>query len=120
MVANVKTLVSGIPTIDTATGFVSQWNFVVNVTESGEGEDLFSREYPLSWTIDTPSKAPGAYTQQELLNAVPAGIDGAFDAAYEVSQPSYTPPQESINDFDINTLPSGGDVIDGGGESSED
>ena len=108
MVANVKNLVSGFPTIDTATGFVSSWNYTINVVEDKEGEDLFSRGYPVTWTIDTPSKAPSAYTQDELLAAIPAGIDAAFDAAYEVSQPSYTPPQENINDFDIHSLPSGG------------
>ena len=100
IIPNVKTLKSASPVVETATGFVVSWNTEMTMT----ADDGFTRVYSNSWFIENPSKAPGDYTDVELMRAYPSSIDEVFSHHYEVSQPDYVPPTETVPDFAVTSL----------------
>jgi hypothetical protein len=103
--ANVKTLTQAIPTVQASTGFVTQWLVTVNVSESGP--DSFNKDYPFPINISVPSKAPEAYTANEIIGLFPANLDAIFAHHKEVFTSEHTPTDSTVNDFDLGNLSSG-------------
>ena len=93
-----KTWVSAIPRVN-ADGNVTEWRCKYNYTFSG-----YSHTFEGIERIETPSKAPGAYTKAELLILMDKDHwDVIFDKKFHGhSNPVVTPTTDK--NFDVNTL----------------
>lgn len=100
--ATVKTLKSGRPTVDTATGKAIRWDLEVTFTDGD-----FSRDYSYSKDVADLNKEPAGFTKAELLGFAPAVLDEVFAHHKEVFAGEYTPPTSTDNEFDLDSLAAG-------------
>ena len=98
-----KTWVSAIPTKN-SDGNVTTWKCKYKYTLAVSGKDDFVHIFDGTINIQTPSKAPSAYTKSELLTLMDKPHwDDMFNKKYTVhiaSKPTIT---EDIS-FDVSTL----------------
>ena len=93
-----KTWVSAIPRVN-ADGNVTEWRCKYNYTFSG-----YSHTFEGIERIETPSKAPGAYTKAELLIMIREyHLDDMFNKKYH-AHVTPAPVLTRDNTFDVNTL----------------
>ena len=93
-----KSWVSAIPKKN-ADGNVIEWRCQYKYTLNS-----FSHTFNKSEKIETPSKAPGAYTQAELLTLMNKDHwDDMFNKKYAVSIAS-VPVETTDNSFDVSSL----------------
>ena len=93
-----KAWVSAIPKKN-ADGNVMEWNCRYKYTLNA-----FSHTFEKREKIETPSKAPGSYTQAELLTLINKDhLDDMFNKKYAVSIASI-PVVTTDNSFDVSTL----------------
>jgi hypothetical protein len=97
-----KTLKSGCPTVDSATGKAIRWDVEVTFNDGD-----FERDYSYSKDVTDLNKEPSQFTKSDLLGYAPAVLDEVFTHHKEVSSPDYVPPTSTDNEFDINGLSSG-------------
>ena len=103
-----KELVSARPTVRNSDGFVKNWEIEAEYSYAGdEANDLpaWSNTYSHSWDVEEPSKAPAGYTKAELIAEMPAVIsDHIFHAHYEAFNLPAVQEEETVSDFDVNSL----------------
>ena len=97
--ATQKTLKSGRPTVDTATGKAIRWDIEVTFKEGD-----FERDYSYSRDVTDLNKEPSDFTKSDLLGFAPVALDEVFAHHKEVSSPNYVAPTSTDNEFDVNSL----------------
>lgn len=94
-----KTLQAARPTIDPDTGKVRSWYVEVLFKEDG-----FEEDFELTVDVSDRDKAPGDYTQSELIGLLPPG-DAVFQHHKAIAQGTVSPSPEHVTDFDWSSLP---------------
>jgi hypothetical protein len=97
-----KTLKSGRPTLDSATGKAINWDIEVTFKDGD-----FERDYSYSKDVTDLNKESSQFTKSDLLGYAPAVLDEVFAHHKLVSSGGYTPPTTTDNEFDIDSLSSG-------------
>ena len=103
-----KTLIAAKPTVRISDNFATSWDIEVEYTFAGDAaNDLpaWSKTYSHNEVIESPIKAVGDYTKNELIALMPEVIsDHVFGAHYEAYNIVVAVEEEVVADFDVNSL----------------
>lgn len=103
--AHTRTLTKATPTVRTADGSVSNWNFIAKFVDDLNG---WERLYDFDMNLPEEStKAPEDFTASDILALIPETYNEIYDAHWHSQHPDPNPPapvEEVVAEFDLSEL----------------